>query len=319
MSWYNPFSWDMVTNANVPTQYKDRDQLLGYVNQGMGPGGIANQTAAQIDPNRDAAFRNAQLTQLQQLQGVASGQQQGAGELAAQRQYANAIAAQQAGARMARGDNAALAYRNAANQSAALGSTAAGMGQQAALQDQQNAQGALTSAASWGRQGDFNTGNANAGYQQNTQNANAQNYLNLMNQLGNMNANELSAANSTAKDANTRQSNLLGGLLNQGGQAAAMMASDERLKKDITDGRSSIDDLLDKLGGPKEWTYKNQKRHGEGRWPGIIAQDMEKSDIGKTIVRDTPEGKMLDVNKSVSALLASAARLNERVRDLERK
>src|SRR5262245_13519705 len=98
-----------------PTTYQDRDQLLRYVNQGMGPGGTANMRAPQLQLGSDP-FRAAQLQQLSKLQGVASGQQQGAGELAAQRQMAQAMAAQQALARAQRGGNAALAYRNAANQ-----------------------------------------------------------------------------------------------------------------------------------------------------------------------------------------------------------
>lgn len=318
MSWYNPFSWDMFTNANAPTEYQDRAQISGLINQGFAPGGIANQQAQQLPSGFDQQFRDAQLAQLQNLNRTASGQQMGAGELATQRQYANAIAAQQAGARMARGGNAALAYRNAANQTAALGSSAAGVGQQAAMQDQANAQSQLAGLTAAGRQADFNTANANTGYRAQNQGQNAQNYMGLLGQLGGMNANELAIKNATTLNSNATKSNLLGGLLNQGGQIAGAIASDERLKTDITDASASMDELLDALKGPKEWTYKDAK-HGTGRWPGIIAQDMEKSSIGKTIVTDTPEGKMLDVNKSVSALLGAAARLNERVRKLEGK
>lgn len=314
--WYNPFSWDMITNANAPTQYADRNQLMGYVNQGMGQGGIANQQAPQLQMGGDP-FRQAQLQQLGQLQGIASGQQQGAGELAAQRQYQQAMAAQQAQARMARGGgNAALAYRNAANQQAALGSTAAGMGQQAALTDQQNAQGMLGQVGAQGRAGDYSTANANAGYQAQNQQQNAGNYLQLMNQLGNMDANQLSIANQTAIGGNKNATNLLGGLLQQGGQAASAIASDERLKTDVTDARADIDAMLDGLRGPVGWTYKDPK-FGAGRFSGVMAQDLEKSKAGKEIVFETPEGKMLDTNKALSASLASSARLHERLRKLE--
>src|SRR4051812_8481556 len=88
-------------------QYQDRDQILALINQGYAPGGVASNQAPQLQMGNDP-FRRAQLAQMQQLQGIASGQQQGAGELATQRQYANAMAAQQAQARMARGGNAAL-------------------------------------------------------------------------------------------------------------------------------------------------------------------------------------------------------------------
>ena len=91
------------------------------------------QQAAQVDPTQQAQFRQMQIQQAQQLQGIASGQMQGAGELAAQRQVQNALATQQAQAAMARGgQNAGLAMRNAAANSAGIGLSGAGQAQQAA-------------------------------------------------------------------------------------------------------------------------------------------------------------------------------------------
>src|SRR5580658_7548748 len=68
------------------------------------------------------------------------------------------------------------------------------------------------------------------------------------------------AANATTLNANQKQSNLLGGLLNQGGQIAGVIASDERLKTEITDARSEVDQMLDRLL-PKAYVYKDSK-HG---------------------------------------------------------
>jgi hypothetical protein len=202
-------------------QYQDRDRIMQLINQGYAPGGIANQTAPQLQMGDDP-FRRAQLAQMQQLQGIASGQQMGAGELATQRQYANALAAQQAQARMARGGNAALAYRNAANQSAALGSTAAGMGQQAALQDQQAAQGMLGQVGAAGRAGDYNVANANAGYQQATQNANAGNYMALLQSLGQLDQGQFGAQTAAAAYGQQRNDALLGAGISAAGQYLAM-------------------------------------------------------------------------------------------------
>jgi Chaperone of endosialidase len=342
------------------TQYQDRDQIIGAIQRGMySKHGIANQVApqmqaaqagpaaqmgaAQLQMGADP-FRQGQVQQIGQLQQIASGQQQGAGELAAHRQIQQALAAQQAQARMARGGNAGLAYRNAANQSAALGITGAGMGQQAALQDQANAHAALTGALGQGRGMDVNvagqnagfqqganqqnagfqqqTGLANAGFQQGANQANAgftqqgqqmnsQNYLNLLQQLGNMDANQLNAQNQAGQNKG-----MLGPILSAGGQVgAAAMMSDERLKTDVSDADREIDDMLDKLKA-KSWVYKDPK-HGEGRWTGIMAQSMERSEAGKRIVREVPDGKALDVNKALSTALAATARLNERLRAVE--
>lgn len=201
-------------------QYQDRDRILQLINQGYAPGGITQQTAPQLQMGDDP-FRRAQLAQMQQLQGIASGQQVGAGELATQRQYANALAAQQAQARMARGGNAALAYRNAANQSAALGSTAAGMGQQAALQDQMNAQGLLGQVGASGRAQDVSVANANAGYQQATNQSNANNYMALLQSLGGMDTGQLGAQSAAQQYAQQRNDAMLGAGISAAGQYLA--------------------------------------------------------------------------------------------------
>jgi len=337
---------DMLTNKNVPTQFKDRDQIMSLINKGYAPGGITQGAAAQASPAHASAarlqmggdpFRQGQMQQVGQLQRIAGGQQQGAGELAVQRQMGNALAAQQAQARMARGGNAALAYRNAANQSAALGSTGAGLGQQAALQDQSAAQGALTNALGQGRGMDIGVAGQNAGFQQQTglanagfqqqsglanaqmqqqqQQQNAQNYMQLLQQLQGMNSAELGYAQAPVLAANQAQAGLLGGLISTGGQAAGAMMSDERLKGDVSDASKEIDDLLDKLS-PKAWNYRDAK-HGAGRWSGVMAQDAERSAAGRRIVQETPDGKALDVKKTLSTALAAVARLNTRLRAVE--
>lgn len=364
MAWYNPLSWDTFTGANVPSQLGNRDQINSLIGGGMGdpnagywaqdithfqaPQMQAAQAgpAAQLQLGQDP-FRQAQLQQLGQLQGIASGQRQGAAELGVQRQIANALAAQQAQARMARGGNAALAYRNAANQSAALGLSGAGLGQQAAMQDQMNAQGLLGQVGAQGRGADISVAGQNAGFQQQTglQNAgfqqdaaarnaamaqqgqqmNSQNYLSLLGQAQGLGQAELAAGQQKGMSQNQSNRQLIGGLISGGGQLAgaaagggggAAMASDERLKTDVSDARGDIDAMLEGLK-PVAWNYKDE-RHGQGRWTGIMAQDMERSAAGARIVSDTPDGKMLDVRKAVSASLAASARLHERLRALEK-
>lgn len=100
-------------------------------------------------------------------------------------------------------------------------------------------------------------------------------------------------------------------------QQKMYMASDERLKKGIRDAGREVDAVLDALA-PRSYSYKDEK-FGKGRRAGIMAQDLERSEAGKRVVEERPEGKMLDVNKALSLALASSARLNERVRKLEGK
>ncbi len=100
--------------------------------------------------------------------------------------------------------------------------------------------------------------------------------------------------------------------IGMGMQAAAMM-SDERAKTDIEPFSAS--DFLDQLV-PKKYNYKKAK-HGTGPQAGVMAQDLEKSELGAQLVEDTPEGKVVDYSKAGPLMLASLAELNERLRKIE--
>lgn len=69
----------------------------------------------------------------------------------------------------------------------------------------------------------------------------------------------------------------------------------------------------------KSYDYKDPSQQGaaEGRQYGITAQDLEKSPAGKSVVKDTPQGKMIDSTHTIGLLLASVGRLNERIKGLE--
>lgn len=273
-----------------------------YAQQVMGMG------MAQVDPTQQAQFRNAQMQQLGQLQRIAGGQQQGAGELAVQRQVQNALAAQQAQARMARGgQNAALAMRQGARNAAGIGLSGAGQAQQAAMGDQMNAQGLLANVAGQGRQQDLGLAGQNAQLQQGYQQL-----------LGNMGQGELSSM-ASMYGAAQQNPGMLGGLMQGAGGllgGISDLVSDERLKTDVSDAGNDIDEMLGKLL-PKAYVYKD-KRHGAGKRVGIMAQDMERSKAGRTVVKERPVGKVLDVAAAISAALASAARLHHRLSKVER-
>jgi hypothetical protein len=311
VAWYDIFLGGMGKSTNPSdyyTPYHDQGQIQGAINQGLGTN-HQMPTAQANDP-----FRQAQLQQMQQLQGIASGQQMGAGELAAQRQGQNALAQQQAMARMTRGAGAGQAQLMAARNAGNIGLATAGQSQQAALQDQMNAQGLLTNAMGQGRGQDLQS----ISQQLQLMGMNDQTRLAYLQQLTGMDATQLQAQLG-AMQATTQQQGLLGPLLSAGGQVgAAALMSDENVKTDISDARHEVDEMLDQLL-PKAYVYKDQSKHGIGRRVGIMAQDLRKSKAGADVTIDTPDGIGLDINKAISAALASSARLNERVRDLEKK
>jgi hypothetical protein len=290
------------TNSSDP-QYAATNPQQGAIN------GMLGQHAATVDPSQQAAFRNLQMNQALQLQRIASGQQQGAGELAAQRQVQQAIAAQQGMAHMARGgQNAALAMRGAANNAAGIGLQGAGQSQQAALQDQQMAQGQLTGALGQGRGQDIGLASTNANLAQ-------QQYGQNLGALTSLNGQQMQAQNASMQAA-LGQQGIAGGLIQTAGTVGAAALSDERAKTEIRDGGGDIDEMLDKLVA-KSYRYKDETKHGAGERAGIMTQDLAKSKAGSQMLVNLPDGLGFDVNKAVSAALASTARLNERMRKLE--
>lgn len=318
-------------------------------NTQVGP--VALGQGAALDGSQQAQFRQGQQTQINSLMAQAMGNQQGAGELAAQRQGQRAIANQQAMAAAARGGSGQLAQLGAARNAMDIGGAVAGQAQQAALQDRQNAQQMLGQALGQARQQDIGLAseNANLSQQMNLANLSAQNQaifqqagLNNATSLANMQAKlqqmgmndqaaiaylqQLTGMNSTElqgrmaqESATMGQQGIAGGLLQAGGQiaGAAAMASDQRVKKNITDGSSAVREALSHLK-PYDYEYTDEK-YGSGRRPGIMAQDLEKSAAGKAAIREIDGVKHVDVNRALSLALAANADLHARVNKLEGK
>ena len=48
-----------------------------------------------------------------------------------------------------------------------------------------------------------------------------------------------------------------------------------------------------------------------------MAQDLEKTAMGASFVKDTPDGKMVDYGHGLAAILASQANIHDRLRTIE--
>jgi hypothetical protein len=118
---------------------------------------------------------------------------------------------------------------------------------------------------------------------------------------------------SSAESAATRQANLISGI----GQSAALMASDRNLKTGIKPGDKEVKSFLDALKA-EQYEYKNPS-YGQGKQVSPMAQDLEKTAIGRQMVMDTPAGKIVDYGKGLGAMLAAQAHLNERLEKVEKK
>jgi hypothetical protein len=125
-----------------------------------------------------------------------------------------------------------------------------------------------------------------------------------------------------------------GGLLSGLGGAlstAATMFSDKKAKKDIkaTKGKASeqLKEMSGKTSAEKEFLDKLQAYEYRYKWEdgaqepthGVMAQDLEKSRLGKQmVIEDKMTGlKKVDFARGFSTLLASQAELNKRLKAIE--
>jgi hypothetical protein len=104
-----------------------------------------------------------------------------------------------------------------------------------------------------------------------------------------------------------------------GNVLGGIFKSDERAKTEIDEkaGEKASNDLLEALRAAR-FTYKDQA-DGAGPQLGIMAQSAEKSEAGRSFVRDTPDGKVIDATRAVGPLLAALKFTHERLKRLEQK
>lgn len=96
--------------------------------------------------------------------------------------------------------------------------------------------------------------------------------------------------------------------------------SDEDLKTDISYDDKDVSSFLNRLK-PASYNYKDEVKDSplasKDRQIGVMAQDLEKSEMGKESVTDTSQGKIVDYKDLQPKMLASLAALNQRLKKLE--
>lgn len=94
----------------------------------------------------------------------------------------------------------------------------------------------------------------------------------------------------------------------------------DKTQKKFPTANKEVNEMMDKLE-PKKYQYKDTSLPGtaEGTRYGIMAQDLEKSTLGKTLVKQTENGKMIDTVQGFGAVLAAQAELNRRLKKIEKK
>lgn len=105
----------------------------------------------------------------------------------------------------------------------------------------------------------------------------------------------------------------LGNAMSLGG--ASGMFSDKNKKENISYDPKEVEKMFSKL---KSATYEyKDKEDGEGKYAGVMAQDLEKSKVGKDMVKDTPDGKKVDLAKMLFALTAQVNNMNKKLEKMK--
>jgi Chaperone of endosialidase len=295
-------------NAGAQGAINAYGQNQGNVNQSMGD--LANAAAGNAPSQAQIQMQQGLQQATGQTQALANSARGGPGAWAAAQRNAstqNAQAAQNTVAQSAalRANEMATArsaYANAAQGAGAMDSSAAG-----AFGTYGNGMQGLSNS----------TMGAMLGYSQNAgQEANAQEnaWNNVVSGATQNNAgNSASATGATVSAIGTGLA-----AMSDARQKRAIQAEDDR-PRGAYEGtpRSASEEMLANIH-PYSFNYK----HGSGQDPnarhfGVMAQDLEKTRMGKTIVRDTPMGKHIDVTHAMGAALAGMADLHKRLARLE--
>lgn len=295
---------------------------------------VAAQNLGDLGANRTI---NEQQQATNYLQRAAAGQTPSVAQQQLQQNTDRSISQNMAQAAAARGGggNAGLLAQNVmrsnaatmanANQGAAqlraqeMATNMSNYANQSNAQRGQDIGQATTQAQQYFNADQLNAANNLAAQQ--AQNTAVQNLYGLSNQALNTQANAATGMYNTqqgAYNAATQANNqMMGGLLQGGGAAlGGFLASDKSLKKDIKPADDKIKDFLETIKA-EEYSYKDPK-NGKGKFVSPMAQDLEKTDVGKSMVVDTPEGKMVDYRRGLATMLAAQASLNDRIGDMEK-
>lgn len=103
------------------------------------------------------------------------------------------------------------------------------------------------------------------------------------------------------------------------GQAVGAAAvSDENVKKDIHSGDKDIQTFLDAIAA-HSYKYNDEVDEDDKEHVSPMAQELEKTKIGKGFVFNNKGVKNIDYGKMAGVLLASQAMLNKRLNEIEKR
>jgi hypothetical protein len=297
------------TNAQQIAQAQQGSQAAigqqqNFVNALAAQNGLGNQTQVYNQLQQQIAGNGPSVAQNQLNQ--ATGQN-----------VAN-TAATMASARGA-GANAGMIARQAGMAGANVQQQAAGQAATLRAQEQLGAMGQAgqmaTNQAQQQAQGIAGLNQASQNHQNMLMNAQGQTNAQNVAMQSNINNARTSVYNQQSQMAG----DLVGGVM-QGAGSAAMMMSDENQKQNVAPADAEVQAFLDSMSA-HGYEYKDPAAPGAGAGHHVspMAQELEKTPMGASMVVDTPHGKMVDYGKGMGAIVAAQAHLNKRLEAIEGK
>lgn len=331
----NPFKKTAVSTKTGKIKegdFLDRAGLAKYQKQqGQLASEALERDAVRLEEAKQEQFRQKQMALADALEAQARGEGPSlATEQLNQARDQNIQSAMAMGVSQ-RGVNPALAARQVASQSAAAMQAAARDAAAARIQEQLSAREQLAGVAQSGRGQDITLAGAQADqqarqralndqmsqfYGQQSYNAMTQATQNAQNLAALRSGQQMSINQAQNAAAEAQKNRIMQGISAGASAGAAFAASDEKLKKDIKSADDKLGSFLDALEA-KQYEYKD-KKFGDGKYVSPMAQDLEKTDLGKDLVINTPEGKMVDYGKAAGTMLAAQVSLNDRLSAVER-
>jgi hypothetical protein len=101
--------------------------------------------------------------------------------------------------------------------------------------------------------------------------------------------------------------------------ATAAIASDERVKTNVQEVKATaaeFDDFMQAVTA-NTYEYKEPEKHGEGLRFGLMAQDLEKTKLGRHMVRPVDGVKMVEIAPLALATASGLSLVHQRLKELE--
>lgn len=100
-------------------------------------------------------------------------------------------------------------------------------------------------------------------------------------------------------------------------EVAALSDEREKIKISTKKAAEKITEFLDNLE-PAEYEYKNED-YGEGKHISVMAQQMEKSEVGKKFVKEMDNKKFIDYGHALPMMMATIANIHGRLNKVEKR